>query len=232
MKSQSGRLSPHVRRAITTIFDRLDYGKLGSIYCDYGGDSFWKEHQAPCQTLGIKIAEALMPRLSPGGRSLYVGAGVAEIPVLVMEALACNRDVAAYNLRADEVALLNEACKGQAFCFECREPSSASGGFDHLWIVSVLNDPEQFPELSSLSYGTASPLTFDPTEFARERERVRVLVEACLGQIARPALVTTSVEETGWIVEWCKTQKLTCVVGEERYPTALVGDPICFIQID
>jgi hypothetical protein len=63
------------RRATKDIFARLDYGRLGPIYCDEGGDEFWAAKRGLCQRLGLKLAKALLPRLQTGGTSLYVGAG-------------------------------------------------------------------------------------------------------------------------------------------------------------
>jgi hypothetical protein len=87
------------RRAMKEVFARLDYGRLGPIYCDEGGDEFWAAKRGLCQRLGLKLAKALLPRLQPGGTSLYVGAGVAEIPLLLMESLDLGRQVLACNLR-------------------------------------------------------------------------------------------------------------------------------------
>ena len=93
------RLQSKTARLIAETFERLDYAKLGAIYCDEGGEAFWKDRREPCRTLGIALAEVLLNRLKPGGRSLYVGAGVAEIPALFMESLDLGRHVEAHNLR-------------------------------------------------------------------------------------------------------------------------------------
>ena len=229
------RLKPWLRadsrRSISQIFDRLDYSRLGTIYCDEGGDEFWKDRRGPCQTLGIQLAEVLLGRLRPGGRSLYVGGGVAEIPLLAAETMELGREVVACNLRADEVVLLNEACKSLPFRFMSEDARAAKGKFDHLWIVSILNDPERVPELSALSYGHANPVTFNPTVFVKEREKVFALVESCLSKLRLPGLVTTSVEEIPWIADWCTRRRVSCIVEEEEYPTAIVEDPVCFIRI-
>ena len=224
-------LQPTTLASITRIFENLDYAALGPIYCDEGGDAFWEERRGPCQELGIKLAAVLRDRLRPDGRSLYVGAGVAELPPLVMETAELRRTVAAYNLRADEAAVLNRACAGLPFEFQAKDAREAEGRFDHLWIVSVLNDPECFPELGALSSGRANPVTFDPAAFTVERQAVLALAAGCLGLVARPALVTTSVEEIPWITAWCERHGIPCVVEDEDYPTAIVQDPICFIRI-
>ena len=225
-------LRPETRRTIAVLFQRLDYGRLGDIYCEEGGHLFWEAHRTPCQRLGVRLAERLRPQLTPQGRSLYVGAGVAELPLLVMETIELGRVVRAYNLRTDEVALLNEASRGLPFVFEATDAAQSPGPFDHLWIVSVLNDPECFPSLSELSYGRADPVTFDPDQFEVERERVVRLCDACLSKLAPPALISTSIEELAWIEHWCHDKGRTCSVQHDRYPTAIVKDPICLVRLD
>jgi hypothetical protein len=224
-------LQPATLQSIARIFHSLDYRTLGAIYCHEGGDVFWEERRVPCQKLGIQLAEVLRDRLRPNGRSLYVGAGVAELPMLAMETMELHRTVEAYNLRADEVTLLNATCAGLPFEFQAKDAREARGTFDHLWIVSVLNDPECFPELGALSSGRANPVTFDPASFTIERHAVLALATGCLEKVARPGLVTTSVEEIPWITDWCERQGLACAVEDEDYPTAIVADPTCFIRI-
>ncbi len=225
------RLKPKTRRVIAQIFARLDYRKLGPIYCDVGGQAFWRDRREPCRRLGIRLAEVLRLRLAPGGKSLYVGAGVAEIPVLAMEVLELTRQVVPCNLRRGEVDILNRACEHLPVRFLKQEAASTRGRFDHLWIVSVLNDPERFPELSALSYGRADPAKFKPRRFEAERKQVQRLASVCLSKVTRPGLVATSVEEIPWITDWCARRSVRCVVEEKDYPTAIVGDPICFIRI-
>lgn len=225
------RLTSDTTRGIAAVFRRLDYARLGPIYCDEGGAAFWKAKRGPCRKLGIEMAEVLLGRLKPKGRSLYVGAGVAEIPLLAMETMELGREVKACNLRAKEVRLLNRACAGLPFRISVQDGGKAAGRFDHLWMVSVLNDPERFPELAALSYGRANPATFDVSRFARERKIVRSLADACLRKLTRPGLVTTSVEEIPWFADWSRRHKVPCLVEKEDYPTALVGDPVCLIRV-
>lgn len=226
------RLSANTTQEIARMFNSLDYAGLGPIYCDEGGDAFWQDRRGPCQKMGIAIAKALRPRLLPRGRSLYVGAGVPEIPVLLMEQLELGRTVCPYNLRKGEVEILNQAGgkNGIPFCFGSAE--SATGNFDHLWIVSVLNDPEEFPNLSVLfSYGRADPLAFDTSAFTHERETGIRLFANCMAKLSIPGLLTTSVEEMPWVEHWCQSHGVPFQVDDRTYPTALVGDPVCFIRI-
>ncbi len=224
-------LSRNTRKAVATLFARLDYDRLGSVYCYEGGDVFWRTKRRPCLRRGLAIAEALLTRLPSGGRSVYVGAGVAELPCLMAEAMDAGRHVEPYNLRREEVSALNGACRGMPLRFRAQDAAGAKGRFDHLWIVSVLNDPERFPHLSPLAYGNANPVTFDPVPFQRERRIVLRLIDRCLAKLALPGLVTTSIEEVVWIADWCHRRQIPYRVERRYYPTALVGDPICFIRI-
>jgi len=160
-----------------------------------------------------------------------VGAGIAELPMMIMEGEELDRDVAAYNLREREVREMNRACHHLTLRIQASHAEAAQGSFDHLWLVSVLNDPERFPELSSLSYGHANPIEFHVQAFLQEREAVLTLTRHCLGKLILPGLVTTSIEEIPWIIHWCEQQRLSYRVGEREYPTAIVGDPVCFIDI-
>jgi len=231
MKTGHTKLASVTCRLVTKVYGRLDYGALGPVYCYEGGEEFWQAKRGPCNRLGRRIAVALRKKLEPGGRSLYVGAGVAELPVLIMETVELGRTVEPYNLRRAEVAALNSACHSIPLTFHLADASNAKGRFDHLWIVSVLNDPERFPHLSPLSYGRGNPLTLAPLKFDKERRTVRALVARCMGKLARPGFVTTTTEEVLWIAEWCHRHRVPYRVGKHQFPTALVGDPICFLEI-
>lgn len=219
------------RQAIAEVFNRLDYRRLESVYCYEGGDEFWRKKREPCRRLGTRVAEVVLKKLPLGGRSLYVGAGVTELPALLVEVLELQRQVEPYNLRRSEVVILNRACRSLALRFRSQDAALAVGRFDHLWIVSVLNDPERFPQLAPLSYGRADPVTFDPVRFQKERRTVQSIVDRCMPKLNVPGLVTTSTEEVIWIADWCHRHKIPYRVERKHYPTALVGDPICFIKV-
>ncbi len=231
MKSSRTKLASATRHFVTEVYGRLDYDALGPIYCYEGGDEFWRAKRGLCDRLGSRVAVVLRRKLARGGRSLYVGAGVAELPALIMETVELGRSVEPYNLRRAEVAVLNRACSSVPLTFHAIDAAGAKGRFDHIWMVSVLNDPERFPHLSPLSYGRGDPLTLDPLKFGIERRIVRALVARCMGKLARPGFVTTTTEEVLWFAEWCHRHRVPYRVGKHDYPTALVGDPVCFMQI-
>src|SRR3989442_9176206 len=114
-------LQPATLQAITRIFDSLDYQTLGPVYCDEGGDAFWEERRGPCQELGTTLAAVLRDPPPPGGRSLYLGARVAELPPLVMGKTQLHRTGAPYNPRAHEGAVLHPACTGPPFEFQAKD---------------------------------------------------------------------------------------------------------------
>ena len=150
-----------------------------------------------------------------------------------MEQLELNRTVCPYNLRQGEVDILNRAGGESGLSFYCGSAEVATGKFDHLWIVSVLNDPEEFPNLSVLfSYGRADPIAFDTTAFSTERETGIRLFANCMAKLTKPGLLTTSVEELPWVEHWCDMHHHAYSIDEATYPTALVGDPVCFIRIE
>ncbi|TKS60469.1 MAG: hypothetical protein EWM72_01360 [Nitrospira sp.] len=227
----ASKVSRATKALIAKVFAQLDYKTLGRVYCWKGGDKFWHARRKPCLRLGIRIAGALLEKLPCGGRSLYIGAGVAELPALLVEALDCQRQVEPYNLRRSEVAVLNRVCRPLPITFRARDAASVRGRFDHLWIVSVLNDPERFPHLAPLAYGEANPVTFNPVRFQKERRIVQGIVNRCMPKLSLPGLVTTSTEEVVWIAEWCHRHRIPYRVERHQYPTALVGDPICFMRI-
>jgi len=231
MTRKQATIGSLTRRAIKDIFAGLDYARLGPIYCDVGGDEFWKAKRGLCQRLGTRVADALLSRLTPGGASLYVGAGVAELPVLAMETIELGRRVAAYNLRREEVRLLNRACATYPIRFLHQDAGTVRGRVDHLWLVSVLNDPERFPELSVLSYGQANPVTFNARKFLPQQRTVATLVHRCLGRLRVPGLVTTTVEEAVWVAEWCHRRGIPYRIEQQTFASPTVGDPICFIWI-
>ena len=102
MKTSRTKLAPATRRLVTETYGRLDYGALGPVYCYEGGDEFWRAKRGLCNRLGSRVAVVLRRKLGQGGRSLYIGAGVAELPALMMETVELGRTVEPYNLRRAE----------------------------------------------------------------------------------------------------------------------------------
>lgn len=146
------------------VFASLDWRALGAIYFHEDGEAHWRERRPRVLALGIELARRLLPQLPPGGASLWVGAGVAELPVMLAEATLRRRVVVAANLIAAECAVLNRGLAVAAPAVGFRylpEDARTAGGerrFDHLGCVSVFTDPERWPILSGVAYGRLPPV--------------------------------------------------------------------------
>lgn len=226
-------LSARARAAIAAVLSSLDLQRLADVYCDHGGDAFWADRLGPVRDLGCQWAVELTKRLAPGGVSLYVGAGVAELPALITEVLDLGRTVRASNLRAVEVDVVNRALVSHGLpellcCADARELGSAH---DHLSVVSVLSDPETFPMVSGITYGRLHPVHVDVDELVRERADVDALVEAICRGMSLPGLITTTVEEVPWLLAWAEAKGLVIEPDEAMVETAIVGDPIGFLRV-
>ena len=223
--------------AITALFANLDYATLADLYCDEGGDAFWNDRRGPTLELGLVWATALGGRLSRQGISLYVGAGVAELPALVMEALDLGRKLCIANLRAAECETLNQSLAKVDLSDRIQFTTGGvdvhgnENSFDHISLVSVLDDPETYPLVSGVTYGRIPPVLLDIAKFQQERHEVRQLVVALFNAMSLPCLVTTTTEEVAWLAHEAEARQHEVEADDETIETALVGDPIGFLKV-
>ena len=103
--------------------------------------------------------------------------------------------------------------------------------FDHVSLVSVLDDPETYPLVSGVTYGRIPPVLLDVAEFKQERHRVRQLVAALFDAMKPPCLVTTTTEEVAWLLHEAEARQLQVEADDETIETALVGDAIGFLRV-
>jgi hypothetical protein len=230
--------NPGTRKLLERLFAALDWSRLGAIYCDEGGAAFWAEHRGPALRLGMAWADRLLPRLGAGGVSLYVGAGVAELPAMVAEVREGGRRVFAANMRAGECSVLNEGLRAvgvgpDELTIEAGDARrlAGRGPFDQLALVSVLTDPESWPTVSALTYGRVPPVLLDVEAFVRERAEVLALVEALLDTAAPRTVWTTTVDEVSWLMDAAARRGLRVEADEDVVETAIVGDPLGFLTI-
>ena len=231
-------LDQEVVQVIRSVLAALDYRALEEVYCDEGGDAFWAAKKPEVERLGLEWAAEAVRRLPPGGRSLYAGAGVVELPVMIAETLGLERSVQAANLRIEECAVLEKALAAggiggrlQVEPVDVRELATA-GIFDHVAAVCLLTDPESFPNLSGLTYGTLHPAAVDGAAFAAEHERAATLAD-CLWDALVPegvGWITTTFEEVPWFLERATRHGVEVAAGDTMVQTALVGDPIGFLR--
>ncbi len=222
---------------LTAVFDEIDYSVLEEVYCDEGGEAFWADRRQPVLELGLLWSAALGHRLPREGRSLYVGAGVAELPAAVTEVVDLGRELRISNLRQAECDCLNRALAVVGlsdrivFTAGAAETQLADDRFDHLSLVSVLSDPETYPNVSGVTYGRIPPAQLDVAGFERERKAVQQLVASLLAAMQTPYLVTTTAEEVPWIVDAAQARGLSVEADDKTVETALVGDPIGFLWV-
>lgn len=227
-----------IDRLFDSLFEALDWSRLGAIYCDEGGEAFWAARRKSVLKLGRAWGRALVARLPAGGTSLYVGAGVAELPAMLIETRELGRRVVASNLRAEECAVLDAGLRAVEVLPEELSilPVDARtllgrGPFDHLAVVSALTDPETWPVVSAVTYGRMPPVVLDLTAFAAEREAILALTSSLCAALALPAWITTTGDETPWFVHVARARGLELQPDDEMIETAVVGDPIGFLRV-
>ena len=222
---------------IELLMSSLDYEELAAIYCEGGGREFWSAKRQEVVDLGRLWVQALTRRLQGPGRSLYAGAGVAELPAILTEHLDMGREIVIASLRERECLSLNRSLEalglGDELQYLNRDAGSLAdfGPFDHLCAVSLFDDPESFPTVSALTYGDLHPVHLDPEAFAAEGQRVRSLVDSLWGGLRKPFLITTTAEEVPWFLERADREGASVETDDEMIQTAIVGDPVGFLVV-
>jgi len=244
--------------ALTALEAELPWTVLGPLYCHEGGEDFF----APAQVEAIRetglrlaadVAQALgsaesEPAERPRPRaSLYFGAAVAELVPALCERVVLGRTVHLLNRPGHEPGLLNAALEraeerlragGDAVALprvEVDEHVLEQERFDHVWLVSVLTDPEAFPALHDELYGLRHaaperrPEGLVPTRrgnLAAERERARELARRVLSRLEPPGVLTTTDEELGLLRAVLEERGLKAHVPSQARLSAIVGDPV------
>ncbi|MBL8858381.1 MAG: hypothetical protein JNL28_07760 [Planctomycetes bacterium] len=228
--------------AIAALYAELDWSKLGANYCEGDGSSFFDDdlRELTLET-GYRIADEISSAVAGGrtGRSLYFGAAVAELVPILAEHLVLERDVVWLNLPGDELREITRAMHKvrDELGFELPMPSThgiescAQAGFDHLWMVSVLTDPDAFPALHDELYErSGGPLATGRGSSGAERARAEALVERFLDCASSSALVTTTDEELTLIEPAVQRRGGEWTVPESCIETAIVGDMLRFCR--
>jgi hypothetical protein len=224
------------RDATERLLEALDWKVLGDLYFHEQGLERWQQMRPHVLELGEAWAKALLKRVPEGGRSLYVGAGVAELPVLIAERCVRGRSLRAVNRSTRECEVLMAGLEKVGLAGHIQiEPvdgalAATKNSFDHVSCVSLFSDPETWPMLSGVTYGRIAPVQLDVDAFVREREQARGLAAALFASLRRPGLVTTSAEELGWFLDAAAPSGAEWEAEDEMIPTAVVGDPIGFVH--
>ena len=230
--------------AVGELETTLDWERLGDLYCHEGGDAFFSPVQVEAQgEAGMHIAVALGESLAAirretPGRTLYVGAALAELVPVLFETLLLGREVVLHNLAGPEAEEINRALSrvegeiGRALPrIHTGDLASIAGPFDHGWMTSVLTDPEAFPTLHDRLYGrtgedAACRLAPGGGDEARELVAARRLMGELTARLALPALLTTTDEELPFARDACAARGWSLEVPDEGRLSAIVGDVV------
>jgi hypothetical protein len=230
-------------RALAATEEALDWELLGTFYCHEGGTSFFPDEQvAAIREAGLSIAGVLGDELARlprgGGRSLYVGAAVAELVPILVERFVLLREVVVTNVPGREVQELNRGLTEASIKTGLELPritteplDSITETFDHGWLVSVLNDPEAFPALHDALYGRSGELATGRGNLTEDKERAEALAEALLGRLAPEALLSTTDEELPVLRPLLARRGMHMVASEQGLLTGIVGDPLRFLRL-
>lgn len=221
--------------AVSALDLELDWELLGRSTCEGDGTEFFDDAlREKIVDTGCRFAEDIASALADAtGRSLYLGAEIAELPLILAEHLVMGRRVEWLNLagaHTDEIERAIRAVSAR-LSIELPVPTSRSlsdiepASCDHLWMVSVLTDPDHFPALHDALYErTSGPLATGRGSLDDDRVRAQALVEVFLDRAAARCVLSTTDEERtliepavarrGWELEFAPGGRLTAIVGD------------------
>lgn len=229
---------------IARLDAEVDWDRCATVYCAGDAAGFFEPARREAVLdaglrLGADVGSAMEARAQRGGpgvaegRSLYIGAAVAEIAPMLFESIVLGRRVTWVALPTEETAELERA-------FEAIDPGLPRprtsfpagrwlardiGPCDHIWMTSVLTDPDAFPALHNELYerrGTEEAVRGGHPK--AERTRARELTDEALATVRRTALLTTTDEElviwraavqgAGGTLDETPTGRLSGLVGD------------------
>ena len=224
--------------SLAAAFEAIDWPSLGEEYCESGGDEFFTEEAVEAlQDAGLLIASDLEDVLfkTKSKNSLYVGIGVAEVVPILFETILLERKVHAVTLPGPEQEQLQKAFK--AAKKRCPFPlpqidtrplaPSDKPECSHLWLASVITDPEAFPALHDQLYkrqGTRQAT--GRGNIHKERKRAHALFATAISWLKTPAVITTSQEELPILEKALGSLAITLKVPEKGRLSPIVGDPL------
>jgi len=221
--------------ALGALDAELDWELLGRSACEGDGTDFYDaELRERILDTGMRFAEDMGRVLADGpGRSLYLGAEIAELPLILAEHLLLRRRVEWINIECAQTVEIARAIGAVSARMALELPLPRVRGLseiepascDHLWMVSVLTDPESFPALHDALYERAGgPLATRRGSLADDRRRAEALVEALLECAAARCVLSISDEERsvleplvarrGWTLEFARGGRLSAIVGD------------------
>ncbi|MBK7642720.1 MAG: hypothetical protein IPJ19_06650 [Planctomycetes bacterium] len=221
--------------ALGALQSELDWELLGRCACEGDGSDFYDTQlRERILDTGLRLAEDIGRALGEApGRSLYLGAEVAELPLVLAEQIVLGRRVDWLNLECEQTRELARAIRvvGERQSVELPLPRALelshieAGSCNHLWMVSVLTDPDHFPALHDELYERRSgPLATGRGSLEEDRERAQALIELLLTRAAPECVLSTSDEErglieplaarSGWTLHFAPGGRISAVVGD------------------
>lgn len=229
---------------LAALADELDWVSLGACYCEGDAqDYFDAERREALVEVGLHLADDVAAGLPHGGpgRSLYLGAALTELAPILAEQLVLEREVTWLNRPGPEVDELRRALRtvGQHLGLQLPTPSTdevasvPASSCDHLWLVSVLTDPDAFPALHDALYErSGGELATGRGDLDGERRRAEELVCDMLERAVLPCALTTTDEELEIVGPLAVRRGLTLRVPDAGRLSALVGDAVRVCRLD
>lgn len=223
-------------QTLAALDAEIDWDVIAGVVCDGESEGFFDdERREAVLDAGLKLAADVGDALGKAGvygKSLYVGAAVAELAPIMFEAIMLGRKVVWVNLPSPES---EELCRAiAAVDGELPTPRTdpwdgrAVGPVTHIWMTSVLTDPEVFPALHNELYrrqGTKEAVRGGRPK--AERRAARELVDNCLLAVARErTLLTTTAEELEVWAAAAEEFGLRLDVDRKGRLSGLVGDVV------
>ncbi|MEM9381804.1 MAG: hypothetical protein AAGB93_17750 [Planctomycetota bacterium] len=227
--------------ALAALDGEIDWDRVAGVYCEGDAEGFFdEERRGAVLDAGLKLAADLGEVLRPGGRSLYVGAAVAELAPMLFEALVLDRKVVWVTLRSPESDELGRALGAASEPVGRALPTPRTsrwhgrevGPCDHVWMTSVLTDPDAFPALHDELYGRrGTPEAIGGGHPKEERRRARALVEEALEALDGDARLTTTDEELAFWRSAVEGAGASLEIARTGRTSGLVGDVIRFCRL-
>ena len=222
--------------AVSEVMNELDWELLGRAYCEGDGSEFFDEAlRARILDGGLVLAGALGEVLDEGGQSLYLGAEIAELPLILAERFVLGRRIVWLNVDGAPIRELTRALEVVSARLGVDLPTPSTrrladvepASCDHLWLVSVLTDPDHFPALHDLLYRRADgALATGRGRLEDDRARADRLVDEWLESATGSSVLTTTEEERTIIEPLVARRGWSLTFAPGGHVSAIVGDRV------
>lgn len=236
--------------AVAAAESAIDWPALGALYCEGDARDFFdaarvSEMRDTALLFASDLADLLASRAARASsgepsaraphRSLYLGAAAAELALVLFERIVLERRVAWVNLPGPEAEAIDAALAAAEEAAGTRLPRVQTtpwrreeiGPCDHLWLCSVLTDPERFPALHDALYERrGTPDAIGRGNLRAEREAADELGARALSCLVAGAVVSTTDEELAVLHPLARRLGARFDVPDRGRITSPVGDTV------